>query len=802
MCLSKQSCQMDDSSTNDISQDIFNATSACRSSLQSCLSIKPLAVNDWAENRLADFNLWAAGVGASAKTKASLDWRLHYQPEVRVVLVSLLITLRDYIEECKDRGLIESGSESRNATFGDSGESTSRDELSAEARQENLALAWFDALPSGSEDSDSSSTTSEDDETNKDIRPIEGAMQAMEDILDHLIRIGFAIRKSGTTSRLRKADKSFQQDNYKELKSHLTMALIAGAQDNSDNSTKTTDQRILDFENIYEDLTSERKHLIVANLRRRHRFNYARRHHKKLEEPADLNMFPMVKPVLEAIELPESAPGMERKRSSVNAKQPNPNPMKAPLSLAMSATTVSTIQGDILKAAAPSQASRRSRKHVAEDLCPYTCPFGDCPTEGTIYIARKDWKSHIFQNHGSSQNWQCLVCKDANRPDLFSDVDSFATHMRSIHQENTSEAQIESLIEMWCITVPPNIPVCPVCLRTEQSFDTINPVAMLDHIGDCIHGFSLRALPWVESTIEFDPKTAASIEERVRKWLNGAEEIEIGEESMRLKYMSSPFSLEMPCNLYVSGEYFADNSENSSRVERDSQLSDSALSTLSFHSTPGDPQSPPNEVEGNIDSYSDHKSELDPSDESSVPGEKDQVIIQPHPLAVGPRTESIESLQALLLYAARDGKATSVESILRTGRVDVNMANSFAETPLLVASGFGLHQVVKVCLHYGADVEGSDSLGRTPLSLAAGFGDFETAKLLIEHGASLHAKDQSGQTPLWRAACNQNFEIAGLLVSHGADVNTVNGEGLTLLNRVSGTEMKVFLRAQTDIKEL
>lgn len=58
----------------------------------------------WAENRLADFNLWASGVGASATTQASLDWRLHYQPKARIVLVSLLVALKEFVEQCNDLG--------------------------------------------------------------------------------------------------------------------------------------------------------------------------------------------------------------------------------------------------------------------------------------------------------------------------------------------------------------------------------------------------------------------------------------------------------------------------------------------------------------------------------------------------------------------------------------------------------------------------------------------------------------------------------------------------------------------------
>lgn len=59
----------------------------------------------WAENRLFDFNLWAAGVGASAKLTASLDYRLASQPEGRIVVMGFLSALLAALEECKELGI-------------------------------------------------------------------------------------------------------------------------------------------------------------------------------------------------------------------------------------------------------------------------------------------------------------------------------------------------------------------------------------------------------------------------------------------------------------------------------------------------------------------------------------------------------------------------------------------------------------------------------------------------------------------------------------------------------------------------
>ena len=85
-------------------RSIFDAATVCRQSLEDCLDIPSLMEHAWAENRLADFNLWAAGVGALARQKASLDKRLALQPDALAVVVNLLILLIELVERCKELG--------------------------------------------------------------------------------------------------------------------------------------------------------------------------------------------------------------------------------------------------------------------------------------------------------------------------------------------------------------------------------------------------------------------------------------------------------------------------------------------------------------------------------------------------------------------------------------------------------------------------------------------------------------------------------------------------------------------------
>ena len=63
-----------------------------------------LAKGEWAENRLADFNLWVYSSGAAAKGRASLDSRLSLKPETQNVIVNLLYSLSKLVDECKKLG--------------------------------------------------------------------------------------------------------------------------------------------------------------------------------------------------------------------------------------------------------------------------------------------------------------------------------------------------------------------------------------------------------------------------------------------------------------------------------------------------------------------------------------------------------------------------------------------------------------------------------------------------------------------------------------------------------------------------
>ncbi|KAF8866589.1 hypothetical protein BDZ45DRAFT_578657, partial [Acephala macrosclerotiorum] len=249
---------------------IFDATDACRRSFEDCLTITSLTDQEWAENRLADFNLWTAGVGASVKSRASLDERLAFEPEVRALVVNLLTTLKAFVEQCK-----ELGSHDATSTIGHA--------------EKHSGVASVDGKPVSRPSSQVSSASSSDsgsEAISGSGPPLTETIKSTEVILDQLTRLAVAIRKSGTASRLLKADLSLDPKDHKDLRDHLALILLARPSDIEDRRHTYWDASRPDkWVNLGVDVTqlnTVQLRLVDANIRRRNRFVYAQHHARKL----------------------------------------------------------------------------------------------------------------------------------------------------------------------------------------------------------------------------------------------------------------------------------------------------------------------------------------------------------------------------------------------------------------------------------------------------------------------------------------------------------------------------------------
>jgi len=369
----------------------------CISSFQACLAIKSLMKDSWAESRLADLNLWASSVGALARPEASLDRRLQFQPKAGLVLSNLLLTLQEFIRSCRmlaldetHEGKLDNKAESEGTPLSPA-ENPLESTLGDNSDLAPSSESWFTALDPGSKtasDVFTDSNAGDGPEERGSETMLETAMKDVDDMIDQLIILGFAIRKSGTAARLHKADASFNPKENEDFRNHLEFILLNDAarrrKNGKDNGGVTAADRMQEAEEDFGEVTPEQRHLILANLRRRHRFRYARRHQQKLSQPAVQPLVAKPKPVAHVIEEHrKTVPGGHGPQALDDRKlPPTGNSPSAILSAAppgilqapeMSSTTPSVAEGDILKMAMPMQAAA-SRVSVSVATMHYPSP--------------------------------------------------------------------------------------------------------------------------------------------------------------------------------------------------------------------------------------------------------------------------------------------------------------------------------------------------------------------------------------------------------------------------------------------
>lgn len=84
-------------------------------------------------------------------------------------------------------------------------------------------------------------------------------------------------------------------------------------------------------------------------------------------------------------------------------------------------------------------------------------------------------------------------------------------------------------------------------------------------------------------------------------------------------------------------------------------------------------------------------------------------------------------------------------------------------TPLHVAVGTGVVDVVRALVDAGADVNAKALFDESPLHMAAADGAVDIARFLLECGADRTARDDRGVTPADEAATSGHAEVAALL---------------------------------------
>ncbi|KAG5746459.1 hypothetical protein H9Q72_011348 [Fusarium xylarioides] len=416
--------------------------------------------------RLADFNLWIDGIGALAPSKASLDARLTQRPIDLSLVKGNLVMLLQSLEDCLNL-LIDNGS-------------------------------------------------------------LEDALLDIDSALESLVTLSLAIRRTGRRSRLHKADRLFVPEEHAELRKHLEAIVILrpgpGPYLGDD-----------EFRNEIKSLTPLQHHLITANLKRRNRFIQAQLHSLglkkrsvgfKLSTPgtsqqnAALVSSPAVR--MEEIDITMSAPAPQVSRNALPAPMSTTSASvpesklqyKEPVSKSTESTPMTVITQITASAGYPrpriseneqkvvqcpcccqtlpvseAKDNTRWRKHLAEDIRPYTCIFERCPALDVYYSSRSMLEQHFRQDHPPV--WVCPLCDQGS---VYPTITEMMDHLRDTHPQDVDE-DISSLISSSAQTRM-GIENCPLCdIKGE-----VDSPELIDHVLEHIHDFSLRSLPWPRSS--------------------------------------------------------------------------------------------------------------------------------------------------------------------------------------------------------------------------------------------------------------------------------------------------------------
>ncbi|KAK5996556.1 hypothetical protein PT974_01892 [Cladobotryum mycophilum] len=414
-------------------------------------------------------------------------------------------------------------------------------------------------------------------------------MQNIDMILAQLAQIAVTVRRSSKHSRLQRADQLFKLEEHDDLKTHLSTMLLAHGE---------FSQEKIDPSHLSE----VQQRIVRCNLKRRNRFIYAQRHSKSLGPVAAGHSSRVG--IVELIDAnPKDADNQNKKEtpsivktSSEQAKVlVNPTIVSGTRASAVSeslvlphtslpapaaSTVVSSTVIDIKYPQPPKvmegahvftcpcccqtlpvalSEGIRWKKHIADDLMPYTCILPGCAHPEVLYATKKEWRHHLINEHYGFEYWVCFSCGGATQ---FRSQQDFITHTTTEHSPSIPSSEIPLLADICKRSAPVEITSCPLCKWPEDE-EEVDKNMLLDHIAKDLHAFSLRSLPWNDDNGQETEDRIRHSREMVYSWLgNGLSE----NPTMILPPLDEKV---YDSNHFQQNPYFADSlaSSSSSRLE-------------------------------------------------------------------------------------------------------------------------------------------------------------------------------------------------------------------------------------------
>jgi ankyrin repeat protein len=176
-------------------------------------------------------------------------------------------------------------------------------------------------------------------------------------------------------------------------------------------------------------------------------------------------------------------------------------------------------------------------------------------------------------------------------------------------------------------------------------------------------------------------------------------------------------------------------------------------------------------------------SDTQPAQPKLEAGTDVRVVARSDATAVTPSTvERIVPLtRKALNKAIRSNDLETINHLLKSGSIDLNIFDEVHAVPLVVAAREGNSDSARLLLQSGAEVNVTNHRNETVLMVAAQLGHFDVVKLLIEAGADIPEVDTLGDTLLNHATRAGNMSMVEKLLSLKFDVNAANKRGQTPL---------------------